>query len=172
MCTSHARYCVSLSTCPGEVVPVWRAGPSGAGSAWTAGPSRPRWGSGCRRWCAPGSSEEVSPVCRRGRTAGTTAAPSAGERRRSQKQNAPSPCRRKSSGRSQSSPWWLGPRTERRDAWRRTSGSRSLWSETDPAGTPDEPGDPGQTEPSEPQCRYKYIYCSLTQTFTLLRLKH
>lgn len=51
------------------IVPVWKAEPSAGGSAWRAGWPRPRWGSDCRRWCAPESSEEAYHVCPLGRNA-------------------------------------------------------------------------------------------------------
>lgn len=51
------------------LLPVWKAEPSAAGSAWRAARPRPGWDSDCRHWCAPESSAEVSHVCLRERTA-------------------------------------------------------------------------------------------------------
>lgn len=53
--------------------------------------------------------------------------------------NQNSPCQQRSWVHSQFSLWWLGPHTGQRAAWHRTSGNHSLWSGSDPEGTPDAP---------------------------------
>ncbi len=200
-----------LHLCGAWQVPVWKAEPSAAGSAWRAGRSHPRWGSDCRHWCAPESSEEASHVCLLGRNAvdgshhtmtdlhsrqqttncsrGATLMLKSEDcgrngiyqqwmwsrvmlrnhvmfidmyngRIKGQKHHTP--CQQKPWVRSQSCLWWLCPHTGPRDAWHQTSGSHSLWSETDPEGTPDEP------ETCEP-ARNKY--CQAVNRAKTVRLR-